>query len=148
MNTNISFAMNPATNEALVPPEMLRGGSATIRSVVDFMMLYGVDKIDIGHHAHGSITLIQPKLRLMKGIEIPAWLDGSRKQAIFHLSHLMLIMGILGLEVTLDAGEIEAMKERWRSCERMSQPNAGGTESVAKLLAPEGGVQVEEPPGN
>ena len=145
MKTNLSFAMNPSTNEALVPPEMLRAGSATVRSVIDFMMMYGIDKLDVGQHAHGSVTLISPKIRVMKGVDIPEWVVGSRKQAVLHLSHLMLIMGLLGVEVVLEPAEIETMKERWRSCERMAPTNATDVNQVAQLLAPEGGVHIEHP---
>jgi hypothetical protein len=148
MKTNLSFAMNPATNEALVPPEMLRAGSATVRSVIDIMMLYGIDKIEVGHYAHGSVMLLSPKLRAMTHVDIPAWLDGSRKQAIYHLGHLMIILGLLGVEIILDDNETKAMVERWRSCERLSNQTAAGPESVAQLLAPEGGVQIENPGGN
>jgi hypothetical protein len=144
MNTNLSYAMNHDTNEALVPPEMIRAGSAVVRSIIDVMLMYGVDKLEVGHHAHGSVILLSPRIRVLKTVSVPPWLDGSRKQAIYHLSHLMLIMGLLGVEVTPDDEELKSVEERWRSCERLS---ASATDDVAKLLAPEGAVQVESEEG-
>jgi hypothetical protein len=144
MNTNLSFAMNPATNESLVPSEMLRAGSATVRSVVDFMVLYGVDKLDVGRHMHGTISLISPRMRVMTNVDIPPWVEGSRKQAMLHLSHLMLIMGVLGIEVTLEPSEITTMVERWRSCERLSSVGGSEIDQVAQLLASEGDVKIED----
>jgi hypothetical protein len=139
MNTNLSYAMNHSTNEALVPPEMIRAGSALVRSVIDVMMLYGVDKLDVGHHAHGSVILISPRMRLIKEVDIPPWLDGSRKQAMLHLSHLMVILGLLGIEALPNEDELKAMQDRWRSCERISE---SPTNDVAQLLAPEGETKI------
>jgi len=144
MKTNLSFAMNPGTNEALVPPEMLRAGSAVVRSIIDFMLIYGVDKIDIGQHVHGTITLISPRMRTMKNVDIPPWTEGSRKHSMLHLSHLMLIMGLLGVEVELEQHEIASMKERWQSCERLTSTSEGDINQVAQLLAPDGDVKIED----
>lgn len=135
MNTNLSFAMNQETNESLVPPQMLRAGSATVRSMIDFMLLYGVDKLDVCRHTHGKVMLISPKMRMIKGIDIPEWVEGSRKQAIYHLSHLMFIMGILGIEVILDESEIKDIQARWRSCEKLE--GVQDSSQLEQLLAPD-----------
>lgn len=143
MKTNVSFALNPATNEALVPSEMLRAGSTVIRSLVDIMLIYGLDKIDVGQQAHGNMTLLNPRVRPLTVIDVPIWLNSSRKQAMLHLSHVMLILGVLGIEVELDEKELNDIKVRWDSCEQLPVTVVDGKEQVGPLLPLEEVSDVE-----
>lgn len=140
MNTNCTFAVNEARTATIIPPEMLRAGSTCLPGITSIMLLYGVGKIELGQMAYGSILLIAPRSRDIPQLEkeIPAWALQSKKQALYHLSQLMLLLGLFGVEILPSEQELEVIRQRWRSCENTADgsPKAAPADPAQLQLAP------------
>ena len=118
MKTNCSFAVNSETNSPMIAGEMIVGGSAVLRSVIDIITLWGVERIEANVTSIGQLMLPRPRFRPLAGTDVPKWVTDGRQVAMYHLGLFLFLNGIVTLEIEPDAGELDQIKARWRACEQ------------------------------
>jgi hypothetical protein len=148
MQTSCIWAVMPDTNVPVIPGEMVRGGSSVLKSLIDLMMLYGVDKLEVGQQYYGQLLAISPRFHPMDKVEVPRWVTDCRKQAMYHLGNLFLLMGIFSLELTPTPEELAQVKTRWKACENLTGKEPHGNEPEPGPENPPGGPAEGSPAGS